>query len=135
MDYLGQLAPEVTRNFAAALDLGLVPLANNPFNESRFPIKFAEYMAAGTPVLCSAVGECATFFDVFPWALPAGSEKDTWLKSFRETMELAMAGSLPIVNHHVLAKALSWQHQANLLDGLYQAELTASTTRAITPTL
>src|SRR5262249_41351435 len=67
VDYLGQLSTEQTRAFAAAMDVGLLPLADNAFNQSRFPIKFSEHLATGTPLLCSAVGDCGQLVGQFRW--------------------------------------------------------------------
>jgi glycosyltransferase involved in cell wall biosynthesis len=84
VDYLGQLAPALARQFAFALDLGLLPLEKNRFNESRFPIKFAEYLGAGLPVLCSQVGECAHLTLGLPGVIPAGDDRAAWLRHFAE---------------------------------------------------
>lgn len=86
VDYLGQLTPEETRAFAAALDLGLLPLADNLFNQSRFPIKFSEYMATGVPLLCSTIGECGQLAGRFSWAYPAGITRAEWLVAFRDAV-------------------------------------------------
>ena len=40
----------------AALDIGLAPLAANPFNEARSNLKFLEYSAAGAATVASRVG-------------------------------------------------------------------------------
>ena len=40
IDHLGNLNPEQIPAFASAIDLGLLPLEENAFNMSRFPIKF-----------------------------------------------------------------------------------------------
>ena len=42
LDDLGTLSPEDSRSFAAALDLGLLPLEDAPLNRARYPIKFSE---------------------------------------------------------------------------------------------
>ena len=75
VDYLGQLTPEATRDFVAALDIGLLPLDDNPFNQSRFPIKFSEHLATGVPLLCSMIGECRRLVPRFAWAVPAGTTR------------------------------------------------------------
>lgn len=107
-DYLGQLTPLQTRDFAAALDLGLLPLENNAFNRSRFPIKYAEYMAAGTPILCSGVGECSHLSTHFPWVIEAGTTKEEWLASFQRTMPLLLSGKVATVDEEVVADKFSW---------------------------
>jgi teichuronic acid biosynthesis glycosyltransferase TuaH len=39
--------------FLAAMDVGLVPYNHSPFNESSFPLKTLEYLAAGLPVVAT----------------------------------------------------------------------------------
>ena len=126
IDYLGYLSPETTRDFAAALDMGLLPLADNPFNQSRFPIKYEEYMAAGTPVLCSDVGECAQFSDILKCVLSAGTNKEEWLASFKKAIEDALGGFLPRVDHLEVNETLSWKKHALILQHTYQRALDSS---------
>jgi len=123
IDYLGSLSPIQTRIFAAAIDLGLLPLADNSFNQSRFPIKFAEYMAAGAPVLCSEVGECSNFFSHLPWVINAGTTKQAWLKAFDHALSLKKNDQLSRVNHDILENTLSWKNISQKLAQLYFCEL------------
>lgn len=123
VDYLGALPPLKTRQFAAAIDLGLLPLEDNRFNQSRFPIKYAEYMAAGTPVLCSDVGECAQHSLDLSWIIKAGKTKAEWLDSFEEAIGLLANGRMARVDVSVMKQALSWESiSKNLLD-VYFSEL------------
>jgi glycosyltransferase involved in cell wall biosynthesis len=122
-DFLGQLSPAATRDFAAALDLGLLPLEDSPFNQSRFPIKFAEYMAAGTPLLASEIGEPSVLARAFPWVLKAGKTYESWLAAFSRAIDQIAADAMPAVDQDVVRAAFSWNHlAANLLD-LYHAHL------------
>jgi glycosyltransferase involved in cell wall biosynthesis len=123
VDYLGQLTPAQTRDFAAALDLGLLPLADNAFNRSRFPIKFAEYMAAGAPVLCSAVGECGVLSPGFPWVLNAGKTREDWDLAFAAAMPALMAGSLPRVDRQIVDTNFAWPSIAEKLLQAYRGSL------------
>ena len=43
--------------YLAAADVCVLPLRKNVFNESRWPGKIGEYLAAGRPIVASAVGE------------------------------------------------------------------------------
>jgi glycosyltransferase involved in cell wall biosynthesis len=123
IDYLGNLSPLQTRDFATALDLGLLPLENNPFNQSRFPIKFAEYMAAGTPILSSEVGECSYLSTQLPWVIKAGKTKDQWFKSFDSALKLMNQGQLLAVNQNILEDVLSWSHISQKLANKYLSQL------------
>ncbi|MGL1236461.1 hypothetical protein ACSTKT_24015, partial [Vibrio parahaemolyticus] len=57
--YLGEVSATDAREIAAAVDLGLIPLENSLFNQSRFPIKFFDFLTVGTPIYISDVGEIA----------------------------------------------------------------------------
>ncbi len=109
IDFLGQLTPAQTREFACALDLGLLPLADTPFNQSRFPIKYAEYMAAGSPVLCSAIGECGRLSAEFAWVVSAGQTKAGWLRAFATAAATLAAGPLPVVDRRSVETVFSWE--------------------------
>jgi glycosyltransferase involved in cell wall biosynthesis len=123
VDYLGSLPPLKTREFAAAIDLGLLPLEDNQFNQSRFPIKYAEYMAAGTPVLCSDVGECAQLFDNLPWILKAGKTKSQWLDSFDRALAMLTNGQVAPVDVSLMEKSLSWDSISRSLLSIYSSEM------------
>ncbi|MHB1559264.1 MAG: glycosyltransferase [Isosphaeraceae bacterium] len=75
VDYLGQLTSAEAKDFASCMDLTLLPMEENPFNLSRLPQKFGDYVAAGVPLLCSTVGECGRLVPLFPWVLPAGRRR------------------------------------------------------------
>ena len=123
VDFLGLLPPKQTRNFAAALDLGLLPLVDNPFNQSRFPIKYAEYMAAGTPVLCSDIGECARISNDFSWVIKSGKTREQWLEGFEEAVNLITNDQLPQVSLSTLKDILSWHSISKNLLEIYISEL------------
>ncbi len=123
VDYLGQLTPAQAREFAAAIDLGLLPLADTPFNQSRFPIKYAEYMAAGAPVLCSNVGECGVLSSRFPWVLNAGKTPEDWGRAFGAAMPALMAGSLPRVDQQAVDADFAWKSIAEKLLQAYRSRL------------
>lgn len=122
-DFLGHVTPEKARVFAAALDLGLMPLEDTPFNQSRFPIKFAEYLGAGTPVLASAIGDCASVYGTLPGVLLAGVDRSAWGAAFAHAADLASQGGLPAVDREVVAKSLGWDRIGEQLEAAYLAGL------------
>lgn len=119
LDYLGTLSPTDTRYFAAAIDLGLLPLMKTDFNESRFPIKFAEYLAANLPVLCSEVGEVNEYGKKYPWVIKAGISEDDWIKHFIETVQLLTEGKLVPVNREIVLNELSWNGISKQVERVY----------------
>ena len=123
VDYLGHLTPAETRTFAAALDVGLLPLEDNRFNQSRFPIKFSEHLAAGVPLLCSTVGECGRLSERFPWAIPAGTTRAEWLRAFRTAVNRLASGDVPRYAPAVFEDLMSWGTLSRRLAEVYQAAL------------
>jgi glycosyltransferase involved in cell wall biosynthesis len=125
IDYLGQLSPAATRDFAAAIDLGLLPLEDNPFNRSRFPIKFADHLASGRPLLCSTVGECGRLVSQFPWAVAAGAGQADWLDAFREAIDSLVAGQTPAVDPDRFNRQMSWHGLSQQLEQAYRSAMAA----------
>ena len=123
VEFLGQLKHAETRYFSAALDLALLPLENTAFNQSRFPIKFAEYMGAGAPVLCSDVGECSMLKDRLPWVFNAGRTKNDWLRAFRQTVGSLAAGRRMEVDESTVNAFFCWEHIALRLLEIYRQTL------------
>lgn len=126
IDYLGVITPEETRWFAAAMDLGLLPLADTPFNQSRFPIKFAEYLGAGLPVLMSDVGECAAIAASWPWVLRAGHSELEFRAAFVDVTERLTSLRPPRVDPKMVEDALSWNHLGARLEASYLTALARS---------
>ncbi len=61
----------------AGFAIGLVPLADTPFEQAKFPFKLLQYQALGVPVLCARVGAAATLVEDGANGLLAGSP-DEW---------------------------------------------------------
>jgi len=123
IDYFGTIPTSKIRDFASAIDLGLLPLEDNPFNQSRFPIKYVEYMGAGTPVLCSDIGECARLSNDLSWVIKAGNTKSQWLNSFKCAVDSISRGQIAQVDLSVLEQSLSWASISETLLNIYMSEM------------
>jgi teichuronic acid biosynthesis glycosyltransferase TuaH len=49
--YAGRVPPGEVPSYLAAMDVGLTPYADTPFNQAAFPMKTLEYFSAGLPVV------------------------------------------------------------------------------------
>jgi teichuronic acid biosynthesis glycosyltransferase TuaH len=49
--YVGRVPAEEVPGYLAAIDVGLTPYADSPFNQASFPMKTLEYFSAGLPVV------------------------------------------------------------------------------------
>ncbi|MFA6289075.1 MAG: glycosyltransferase [Opitutaceae bacterium] len=123
IDHLGQLPSQMIPQFAAALDLGLLPLEKTPFNESRFPVKLAEYLGAGAPVLCSQVGEIALLTQGLQGVISAGSTKKAWLEAFSQTIKVAGDGRLTSPETGAVETIFGWGGIGKRLIDVYRASL------------
>jgi hypothetical protein len=116
-----------TDDFAAGLNLGLLPLDDTSFNQSRYPIKFCDHLCTGVPLLCSEVGEVGRLAHLFPWALRAGGSRTEWLKAFGETVDRLIRDGCPTADVSLMVKKLSWPPLAAELLAAYHKTLAATT--------
>ena len=122
-DCLGRLPQSDARAVASAMDLALLPLQDNPFNRSRFPVKFSEYLMAGTPVLCSEIGECGLLAPKIQGVLGAGTTREAWLAAFDDALDRAAAGTLPAVDADAVQALFSSEVVCRGLAATYEAAL------------
>jgi len=69
-----------------ASDVLLLPLAKNSFNESRWPHKIGDYMAAGRPVVTCNVGDVAEFVRVFETGIVCEPEPESFSQAILELL-------------------------------------------------
>lgn len=63
--------------YLAACNIGWLPLRDSNANRGRFPLKLSNMMAAGRPVVATAVGDVATFLERNPVGLLATDTPDS----------------------------------------------------------
>lgn len=127
IDYLGKLTPSDAAAFAACIDLGLLPLADDTFNQSRLPQKFGDHAMTGVPLLCSEVGECERLGPRVPNMIPAGKTKEGWLQAFRDAVQHrcdeGVDRGAATANYR---EQFSWNAIAKQLSDLYASRLDAA---------
>lgn len=120
VDYLGDLSLEKRRILNSALDLALLPLADNDFNRSRLPIKFTDYLAGGTPVLCSDIGEVGRLASQISGAIACEPNVDAWVNKFDEIIcQLVHEPNKFGVDCQYLYEKHTWRKQAESLEKAY----------------
>lgn len=123
IDYLGSLSPEDARVFGQSLDTALLPLEDMDFNRSRFPIKFAEYLAAGASLVCSSVGELVPLAQGLSGVTLAGTTRDEWRSAL--AIHLGKPWAIALANRdEQLVERLAWIKIAAELEGFYTELLT-----------
>lgn len=119
IDYLGALSPDDAGQFAASIDLALLPMADNEFNRARLPQKFGDHLAAGVPLLCSGVGECELLMKQMGGVIRAGSVREEWECDFDRAIGLVESGIAPKTSCESFRQALSWEKLSGRLAATY----------------
>ena len=53
--YMGPVPAEAVPSYLAAIDIGITPYRDTPFNRASFPLKTLEYLGAGVPVVSTDI--------------------------------------------------------------------------------
>lgn len=123
MIYLGEVTPEESREIAAAVDLGLIPLENNFFNQSRFPIKFFDFLTVATPVYLSNVGEIALIGKDLDRAYVAPDGKGGWITSLSGVIQKINQGDDVNNDKKHILEEYSWLNLGVKLAHFYSERL------------
>lgn len=105
--YYGNLSVTDAADLAAAVDLGLIPLDNNAFNQSRFPVKFLDFLSVGTPVYLSKVGEIGEIGSNLSGVFLGTPSKLEWVNGLLPVLEAIFSGKVVNVNVDQLNE-LTW---------------------------
>jgi glycosyltransferase involved in cell wall biosynthesis len=119
ISYLEQVSASEAKFITQKLDVGLLPLENNAFNRSRFPIKFFDYLVAGIPVYYSGVGELKLIGDILDYVVDGGSTKEEWVKNIESFLNNESYAKKLVIDINSLAKEYSWAAIASSLVDFY----------------
>ena len=120
--YLGELSSQDAAEICTASDLGLLPLENSAFNQSRFPIKFFDFLTAGTPIYYSGVGEIKNIGDNITGAFEGAFNKMQWAEGIVAIIRTLTDNPI-VINTDSLSAEYSWQAQTKkLLHFYYEVE-------------
>jgi len=125
VSYHEQVATKEAKLIAQKLDVGLLPLENNAFNKSRFPIKFFDYLIAGTPVYYSGVGEVKLIGKDSNFVFDGGNTKEDWVKNIESFIESRSFMQKPNIDINSLAAKYSWTSIAVSLLDFYEGKTVA----------
>src|SRR5207249_2245520 len=73
----------------ATLDVGLMPLADDPYSRGKCGYKLLQYAAAGVPAIGSPVGTNATILAAL--GLPAATTQREWVDAVLATLDAPAA--------------------------------------------
>ncbi len=124
LDYLGKLPAEDARRVMYAINVGLLPLADSAFNQSRLPIKFADYLAAGVPAICGDVGEVGALGRQIRGAVLCPPEEKGWVAGCVAAVRAIQRDpAIHLPDKNSLDRHLSWPHLVAQLESAYFSAL------------
>jgi hypothetical protein len=122
VDYVGVHSAADSFEFAAALDFALLPLEDNPFNRSRFPLKLSDYLSVRTRVIASGVGECVGLAREIRGMIGAGTTREEWVRTVADSVRQYEGGTLAGLDYDAVERLLSWESiGARVLEGYASA--------------
>jgi len=114
--HLGFLSTSQFSYFLSAGDIALLPYGDTTVNRFRFPNKFGDYLAAGRPIVASAVGDIAHFIKKYQVGLLTDGTAEDFANKIAALIEnLHLREQCCKVARQVAENVLSWEiHTANL---------------------
>lgn len=120
VDMLGHLSEEQLPAFRCSIDLGLIPMADTVFNHYRLPYKLTDFLAAGTPVLASSIGETSVLATQLPGITTCAPNLDAWIRAFAESVNNLVGIDTPNrVGRSELLEHFHWMRIAEKLATAY----------------
>ena len=119
IDFLGDLPAEQAALCQEAADIGLLPMDDDVWNQSRFAIKFSDYLGAGMQVVCSDVGECGRLGRELPGVFAAGTTRTEWLAAVDRAVDAVAELEWPRRLSPEDSAVLAWPAIARKLEGVY----------------
>ncbi|MHB9132250.1 MAG: glycosyltransferase [Armatimonadota bacterium] len=92
--------------YAAYFDVAIIPFKINDITRSTSPVKLFEYLAAGCPVVTTAMPECRKYKSVY-----VAETYDDFVQGIHE----ALAGEFDIAQIDSDAQANDWQQRAQMI--------------------
>lgn len=113
---IGLRAYDTLPSAIAAFDVALIPYAHNEYTRSVFPLKVYEYLAAGKPVVAAGVPSVARLQPHVRLA----ETPEAFVAAISEAIAAGDGGASERI---AVAAANTWEHRANTLLRLIDAEL------------
>lgn len=90
--------------------VGIIPFKINKYMEGVFPNKFFEYMAAGVPIVTTALKELEKYSDIIGYS----RDNDEFISNCKSALKGDFDGK--IKNYKIIAQENSWNIRADVVD-------------------
>jgi uncharacterized SAM-binding protein YcdF (DUF218 family)/glycosyltransferase involved in cell wall biosynthesis len=119
--FLGQQPHERLPDLIRAFDVGIIPYLRSPYTETVYPTKLNEYLAAGIPVVTTALPEVERFNDEFGGVVRVAPNTDAFVNAVRA----AVADHEPdaVARRIDVARRNSWEVRIEKMSDLLEQTL------------
>ncbi len=115
----GYAIHEDLSRYLGAADVLLLPMKDNGYENSRWPIRFADYLCSGRPVVSTGIGEVGKIIRKYECGVVANSIDDMLAVSIDLLTDVNRTLQLG-VNARKAAEELSWIRAARQMDEIYR---------------
>lgn len=84
---VGAVPHDEAVRYILSLDAGLLPYAMSPYTEGLMPVKLKEYLAAGIPVVATAIPELQHFDQLHPGLIRFAGDEQEFVAALRAALE------------------------------------------------
>jgi glycosyltransferase involved in cell wall biosynthesis len=114
----GWIDQKTLKRYLQASDIGLMPQADTPFNQSRWPIKVGDYLASGLPVATTRVGEVGRLIAGSGAGVATGADVDELTRGIAELLRRPRGPLRDLARK--TAEGLSWDVVAAGAEQIYR---------------
>jgi glycosyltransferase involved in cell wall biosynthesis len=130
---LGVRSYDALPGYVQHFDVGIIPYVLSPWTVAVDPLKLLEYLAAGLPVVCTAIPEAAKYADT----IAVANDADGFVAAVREALAADRAAAR--ARGQALARRHTWERRADALldligDAVEQREAAAGAGARSRPT-
>ena len=123
----GHIRYDEIAHYLSACDICWLPLNDSGANRGRWPLKLNDYIAVGRPVVATAVGDLAAFFEQHPIGLLSGDDPrdvaNTMLELLRDPQRREEMGRQA---RQLAETAFTWRHLTGPLEAFYHKTMEAA---------
>ena len=120
----GQVPEGVIPKYLVACDVHCLPMQNNPANRGRLPMKLAEYMASGRPVVVNDVGDAGRLVREYRCGMAVGQSPEEFGEALADLLrDRNKAEGFAQSGLDAVRCDLNWKHQGKVLEQVYEGLL------------
>ncbi len=121
--FIGPVLHDDVVRYTAGFDAGILPYVISDYTADVMPVKLKEFLAAGLPVLATALPEICLFADQHPGLIAFAGDAVTFVAGLRAAV--TENGSGPVARRMEVARQYDWTEQMSRMSGWMESLLAA----------